>query len=236
LFGDRSEEKEIMDFSCCSIILENIPYTDKEQRICNNVSSGNEGRGSKFKACSYDTDKGIRFQGRNWNHASFRKGIDTLGADKDTLKVAGESPVMDSAVSNTVNAAFRISNRIADGKCDWKWSQAPGCFFKAQAAAMALRQTVSNNVIINKECYIKSNQEVKKNSDVVVVTKAVAVDQYSDNVVSGVVSGSSYIFSTDLLVIESVGSNVDKLVRKEKENEKEKEKKRREKITKKIVQ
>jgi hypothetical protein len=37
---------------------------------------------------------------------------------------------------------------------------------------------------------------------VVVVTKAVAVDQCSDNVVSGAVSGTSY-----MLVIESVGSN-----------------------------
>jgi hypothetical protein len=66
---------------------------------------------------------------------------------------------------------------------------------------MALRQAVSNNVIINKECYFKSNQKVKKNSDVVAVTKAVAVDQCSDNVVSGVVSGSSYMLITDLLVI-----------------------------------
>jgi hypothetical protein len=65
-----------------------------------------------------DTDKGIRFQGRIWNRASFRKGIDTLGAGKDTLKIVGESSIMESAVSNTLNAALRISNRIEDGKCD----------------------------------------------------------------------------------------------------------------------
>jgi exonuclease III len=140
---------------------------------------------------------------------------------------------MESAVSDTVNAALRISNRIEAGKCDWKWSKAPGwkpvrrrLLFKAQAAAMALRQAVSHNVIINKECYIKSNQEVRKNSDVVVVTKAVAVDQCSDNVVHGDVSGSSYMFITDLLVLESVGSNVGKVVRKEKEKEKEKKNKK----------
>jgi hypothetical protein len=138
-------------------------------------------------------------------------------------------------VGNTVNVAFKISNRIEARKCDWKWSKAPGhkpvkrrLFFKAQAAAMALRQAVSHNVIINKKCYIKSNQEVKNNSDVEVVTKAVTVDQCSknivhgvvsdsENVVHGVVSDSFYSFNWDQMLKESGVRNVGKVVRKEKD-------------------
>jgi hypothetical protein len=177
-------------------------------------------------AYSRDTDKGIRFQGRYWNRASFQgKGINTFGTGPSTPG-SGES-----SVSEAVTQVSKGDTRVND----WNWSKAPGwkpmkrrLFFKAQAAAKAIKDAVSQNVHINKYCYFKRIQRVRENMDVVGVTEAVTVDRCSEKVGHGEVSGSSYMFITDMLeeefsrrsnvsVVSDVSINVVARKRKEKD-------------------